>query len=655
MPLRPKQSFNLTVAFTALALLAEGALLWKLGHDQSLRTPQLTAPPASTAPLVAATSPPLFALPETAPGKPAPVAPSLTAPPAGAAPSSSTLPADKRALAKSYFDAGTAALQRKDNKGATENFLKVVEVAPNHLATRLNLAVLYLGAKQPESALPHLQKAVQIAPKNAATQFELGRTLVTLRRPQEAIEPLRKSVQLAPNEIASRDLLAQIYLSQKKPLEAYRQWTALAQSQPRNVDAHLQAANLAGNALKRPAEAEKWLRLAITNAPRDPRPAIILGRYLLGAKKSKQAAQVIGQAAKARPDVFEIYPLLGEARLGAGDLSGARSAFQSALLRLPVAKTDADKKEVARVEANLRFSLGRVLGRSKKPKEALAEFRRVAKLAPGDAEVQSLIGLAASQTGDRKGAIAALNEALKLDPKRANDHLLLAQLQEQSNNWSAANEHYETYVRLQPRDEGAIISWAFAARRAKKYEQELKVWDRFAKRAPKKPFPLMQSGVVLRELKRPAEALAKFERALAIDGKDPNVLYEVARLQTQLKRPSDATSTWKKLIAARPDYLPAYASLLASSAQSGDESSTRLFLARKLAGEENPKALSEVLRYYEKTKKNAEAKALLTDIVKRNPKARSAKAALDSFEAPAPAETKAEATPTPTPTPAATP
>jgi tetratricopeptide (TPR) repeat protein len=686
MPLRPNQSFNLTVAFTALVLLAEGALLWKLGHDQAQRTPSAT-PSTTPAPLVAATSPPLFAVPglgngkapapSTAaprpgspggaapgPGVPDPGAPNLAPPAEAARPPGAALPPEKRALAKTYFDAGSAALQQKDQKAALDNFLKVVEIAPDHLATRLNLAVLYLGARQPAAALPHLEKAVQIAPKNAATQFELGRTLVTLRRPQDAIAPLRASIQLAPKESASRQLLAQIYLAQKKPLDAYRQWTALAQAQPNDVEAHLQAAGLAADVLKRPAEAEKWLRLAANGTPRDPRPALLLGRFLLGRKKSKEAVQILGKAAKARPDVFEIYPLLADARLASGDLSGALGALESALLRLPIPKTDAEKKEVARLEGSLRFSLGRIYGQSKKPKQALGEFRRAAEMAPGDPEIQSMIGLAAVQSGDNKGAIAALNAALKLDPKRATDHRLLAQLLARDGNWTGANQHYETYNQLQPRDGSALIEWADMARRAKKTDQELRIWGKLAAADPKNPFPLMQSAVVLREAKRPAEALAKFERALALNPKDSNILYEIARLQTQLKRSGDATATWKKVIVARPDFVPAYASLLVSSAKSGDDSSTRLFLARRLAQDKDPKVLGEVLRYYQVNKKSAEARALLSDVVKRNPKARAAKAALDSYspvpepevaKPTAPAKPAAPAKPTDVPEPTATP
>ncbi|RYG55821.1 tetratricopeptide repeat protein, partial [bacterium] len=351
--------------------------------------------------------------------------------------------------------------------------------------------------------------------------------------------------------------------------------------------------------------------------------------------------------------VYEIYPLLAEARLGAGDLNGARGAFQSALLRLPVAKTPAEKQQIGQIEANLRFSLGRVLGQLKKPKEALVEFRRTAALVPGDAETQSLIAVAAEQTGDHQGAIAAAKKALELNPKRSGDRILLARLYGQSKNWKAANEQYETYNRQQPKDGTTLIEWAFAARRAKQTEDELKVWAKLVALDPKNPFPLMQSGTTLRDKKRLPEALAKYEKALSLSTVDPAIMYEVASLQTQLRRHADATETWKRLVAAKPDYLPAYGFLLSASDRSNTESSTRAFLAKRLAQNEDPKVLSEILSYFENNKKNGEAKALLADVLKRNPKARAAKAALDSYEpsAPEPAEAKPTAEVEPTKSP----
>ncbi len=678
MPLRPAQTFNLIVASVAIALVAEGALLWKLSQNGSAakNAALATAFPTSAPTSVPTSTPqPLFVAPGVRPAsgaaKPAAngLAPLFSAPNRGAgAPTSAgnrATPAlnPQNALAKTYFEAATAALAKKDSRAALENFRRVAQIAPDNLPTRLNLALLYLGANRPAEAVPHLQKAAQLDKKSAAPRFQLAQAYLALKKPALALAPLEEVVKLAPKERAARALLSQVYLSQKRPRDAYAQWQTLALAEPRDVEAHLQAATLAADALKNPKDAEKWLRRAQNAVPKDPRAALLLGRLYLGQNQPKRAAQTLSLALKSTPDVFEIYPALANARLAAGDLRGARGALQSALTRLPTAKNDAQKVQAAQIEGGLRLALGRVLGQSKQPKAARTEFERAAALLPREAEPRSLLALAALQTGDKKAALSALQSALQIAPNRAGDRLTLAQLFAQNQNWRDADTQYAAYTKLQPRDPVAWAQWAQVAQRRNRGDQAVQIWSQFSRLDPKNPLPHLQSGAIFRDLKRPAPALAAFERALDLRPNDPSALFEVARLQSALKKPQAGVS-WQKLIAAQPEYLPAYPALLEASLRNDNEATARLFLARQLSrGKENPRALSAILRFYQQKNRSAQAKALLADIVQRNPKAQAARAALDSFggvnsggansgvttsrSAPTPASVKTDVTPSP--------
>ncbi len=664
MPLRPHQSFNLIVASAALALLAEGALLWKLSDRAPEIAPAAPTPaaptpaanqsaPATTAPRAA---PPLFVAPGVTPQGVAP--PEFAAPNGANSPFSSpqnapksvapgqqlsgqqstkqklpgqkALSAAQAGLAKTYFEAATAALGRKDSKSALENFRRVAQIAPNHLPTRLNLALLYLQLNQPAQAVPHLQKAAALDPKNPAPRFQLAQAYLALDQPALALAPLQETVRIAPEERRARALLAQVYGAQKRPRDAYKQWSALAQSETRDVESHLQAASLAA-LLKLPNEAEKWLRRAQTGSPKDARPALGLAQLLRAQNQPARAATILAAAAKTSPAIFEIYPALADARLASGDLGGARGALQTALQRLPQGQNAEQKARIARAEGELHLSLGRVLGQSKQPKAARAEFARAAQLLPREADPQGLLALAELQSGDKKAAQLALKRAIALDPKRAADRLTLAQLLAQNGDFRGAQEQFALYAATQPRDLDALSQWAQVELRLKEPDKAVQIYGKIAALAPKNPLPLVQSGEILRDRKRLAPALANFERALALRPGDAGALFEVARLQSALKRPA-ASATWQKFIALKPDFLPAYPAMLAASARSGTETGARLFLARQLArGAENPRVLSEVLRFYAQTGGNSQAKALLADIVKRNPKAKTARAALDSF------------------------
>ncbi len=657
MPLRPSQAFNLIVASVALALLAEGALLWKLSdrapQPGAANSPSMAAPlPTMTVPTAPA---PLFVAPGVAPPSPTSSLGQKSAASDPVPAKNGAISAADRARAKTYFEAASAALKLKDSQSALENFRRVAQIAPDNLPTRLNLALLYLSANRPAEAIPHLKKAAKLDPKGAAARFQLAQAYLALGKPALAVAPLREVVRLAPGERAARALLAQVYASQKRPRDAYAQWSALAQSDPRDVQAHLQAASLAADALQLPREAEKWLRRAQTFNPKDPRAALLLGRLFLGQKQPQRAITALEAAIKARPDVFEIYPALADARLAAGDLGGARAALQSALGRLPVAKTAAQKQQLAGAEGNLRLSLGRVLGQSKQPKLARREFERAAALLPRQAEPRALLALAALQSGDNNAARAALQKTLELDPTRARDRLTLAQLLAQNRDFSAAQTQFALYARQQPRDAGALTQWAQVTVAAKQPDKALPILAKIAALQPQNPAPWMQSGAILRDAKRLAPALSSFERALALRPTDASALFEVARLQSALKRPG-ASQSWQKLIARQPDFAPAYAALLGASERDGNGAGARIFLARQLGrGADNPGALAEILRFYQAKGRASEAKALLSDITARNPRAKSARDALESLGAksfkkpltstPAPTATKSSPVP----------
>ncbi len=646
MPLRPNQVVNLIVASVALALLAEGALLWKL----SGRAPQNSAlkptlAPNSTpnpTPFLAPTplAAPIFTAPAAPPKKVG--APQFSVPKSAKTSTETTsksppiarLSDENRARAKTYFEAATAALQAKKPALALENFRRVVPIAPDHLPTRLNLALLYLGANQPAQAIPHLKKAAQLDPKAAAPRFQLAQAYLALRQPQLALAPLRETIAIAPKERAAHGLLAQVYLALKKPREAYREWTFLAQSEPRDVEAHLQAANLAAGALNLPREAEKWLVRAQKLSPKDPRAALLLAQLFRAEKQPARAAKVLASAAQTAPDVFEIYPALAEARLGAGDLSGARGALQTALTKLPRGATGDQKARISRAEGELRLSLGRVLGQQKQPKAARIEFKRAAQLLPREAEPQALLALAALQSGDKNAAKRALQSALALDPNRARDRLTLAGILAQDRDFRGAETQFAAYLKAAPRDLNALSALAQVKLQLKKPAEAAQILAKIADLDPKNPLPLLDSGAILRDAGQFAPALASFERALARRPTDERALVEVARLQTRLKR-GGAGATWQKLIAVKPGFLPAYGAFLEVSARGGQEIGARLFLARQLArGAENPSALSEILRFYARTGRDSQAKALLADITQRNPKNKAARAALDSFAPP---------------------
>ncbi len=550
----------------------------------------------------------------------------------GSRPAISSGGAPVNAEAQRAFEAGGAALRAGDKNRAVAEFARAVRLAPDNLPSRLSLASIYLDMKQPGRAVPHLRTVAERDPNNVGVQFTLARALLADKKLDEALPYLKKTVQLAPRERQARVILAQVQFDRKQPGEAYKIWSALAQENPKDIEAQMQAAALANDVLKKTADAEKWLRRAVAAAPREPQPALMLGQVLLGRKDAKGAAAVLTKAARANPNSFPIYPLLADARTAAGDTTGAASALQSAISKLPDGVTDAQKAEIKTTEGALRLALGRTLGAGKRAKEARAQFDKAALLLPRDPQPRALGAIAALQLKDNAGAISGFKSALALDPKRSDDRKTLAQLLADGKNWKQADAQFALYDKSKPGDAQALLQWASVAAQLKNPGRAAQVLSKAVVAAPKNATAWTQLALAQRESGDKKGALASFKKLNQIKPGDADVLYETARLQSDLGDNTAAYGNYKTVIGARPQATEAYPALLQAADKAGQTANARQFLVGQLAKKENLAAMKGVLDYYQGRDKTDEARAFLSDLVARAPGQEFARTALSAMK-----------------------
>ena len=362
--------------------------------------------------------------------------------------------------AQSAFEAGSAALRAGNKSEAVADFARAVQLAPDNAPSRLNLASLYFDLNQPAKAVPHLRAVAASDPNNAAVQFNLARALLADKKLDAALPALRKTVQLAPDEREARAILARVLFERKQPKAAYDQWVTLAQKNPKDIEAQLQAAGIAGDVLKQPAQAEKWLRRAVAAAPNEPQPAILLGQVLLRKKDAQGAAAVLTKAAQARPDAFGVYPILADARSALGDNKGAAAALQSALSRLPQGKTDPQRAQIWATQNELRLALARTLAASQQWKAADAQFALYAKARPDDAGALLLWAQVAGELKNSKRQIEALRQAVRAAPQSAAAWTQLALAQRASGDKKGSLASFEKLNQLQPKNADVLFETA---------------------------------------------------------------------------------------------------------------------------------------------------------------------------------------------------
>ncbi len=130
----------------------------------------------------------------------------------------------------------------QDADAAIKEFQRELEISPNHVPARLQIAFEYLKRDQYSDALPLAEKAVELAPKFYAARNVLGRVLLELGQVDRSIKELEEGVRLAPSSPEMHFALARAYTKAGRKEEANREratFKKLQDEQSKQRDAQL--------------------------------------------------------------------------------------------------------------------------------------------------------------------------------------------------------------------------------------------------------------------------------------------------------------------------------------------------------------------------------------------------------------------------------
>lgn len=494
------------------------------------------------------------------------------------------------------FQKAVAAQRAKRNDEAIASYRQLLQIKPDTVEARVNLALLLLETKRPDAALSQLRLARKTDRKNAAVAFQIAQISLEQKRPREAVDPLQSVVAIAPKNPQGWATLAQTQAVLGRRDEAKSAWKRVALLLPNDARAPLAIASLAGEQ-NRLGEAEKWARTAVKisrkSAPRDPRATFVLGRVLASRQKYGEAENVLRDGLKQFPDALEIGTTLSDVRWSRGDKNGAIATLQSLLSRVPAARDGGVPR------AQLLSQIARAQAANKQLKAAAQTWQTASQMLPQNAELRSLWGESLLQSGDKKGGIAQLRRALALDPKRVELRWPLARALAAGGDWKSANIEYSTMRRANvkaDRNPDLLSEHAQVQERAKKPQDALATWRKIEVAMPRSPLPLLQQGRLLRAQKRDGEALRVYNRALDLKTNEPNALLGAAQIENN-QNPKRALKLWTSLAQTRPDYALAYGRAMALAVSQRQAVTTANALKAPLRRQtENRAAFGAVLR-----------------------------------------------------------
>lgn len=282
---------------------------------------------------------------------------------------------------------------------AAERFEQSVRLDDRQADVHYKLAVAYYREGRAGAAVEPLRRAVALDGNHAEAHYLLGLCLRDLGRLDDAMSALATAARLAPGLLAVREARVDVFQARGQTARAVDELDALAALEPERAERAVAVAAAYVRAGRHDA-AVLALGRAAERFPESPLVFTALGGIWLRAAENgdpvalDKALAALTRAAALAGASGETLALLGQARLRAGDLTGAERDLRAAVLRVPV-RPDAYR------------ALADVLERRQSTAEALdalAKFATLAAGTPAAGAATPRLGDLAMRLGDPHGA-----------------------------------------------------------------------------------------------------------------------------------------------------------------------------------------------------------------------------------------------------------
>ncbi len=335
---------------------------------------------------------------------------------------------------QALYEHARAAQAANTPEVAVADYRRILKLAPGLAQAYNNLGRLLYNLERYEEAVPVLKQGLATAPGMHGAEVMLGASYQKLGQAASAIAPLQAGVQAMPNDRFARMTLAHALIASDRPGEAVSQLEILLKADPRDQEAwyvlgklHLQLS-------------QKELSQVQTIDPSSPLAHELAGEVMESMENTPGAVAEYKQAIAAKPDDIDALEHLASIYWSTGDWAHARDSYQALLKRQPRncvphwRLSDAldelgDATEEAMREINLALDRcpalpqahaerARLLLRTGKPGEALADLEIAERAAPDEASVQRLFSQAYRALGDRAKAEQANLRFQQLDQEQ---------------------------------------------------------------------------------------------------------------------------------------------------------------------------------------------------------------------------------------------
>jgi tetratricopeptide (TPR) repeat protein len=321
---------------------------------------------------------------------------------------------------------GLRLLKNQCYPDAAAAFEKALARTPDSVDLATKLAYAYVGANQPERAIPLLSREELRASWQA--NFLLGQAYELAYKPHEALRAFREAVRLKPDEASAHYELGRLLINSSDAsvqTEGAEEMQKAIQLNTQGADYYL---NLSGWLIDHDVKtAVVLLTQLVKNSQPSDKLYLMLGLAQYGAYGSGPAIPTLKKVIDLNPHAAPAYNLLGGCYFHDGDYEQALKYYQSAMAEDP--------------QNGLYFyGAAHTLESLNRTAEATRFAENSVRLEPKSSRSHYLLGKLYTKVGRNNEAVHELETAVRLDPERKPPYYLLARTYMQMNDPDKARE-----------------------------------------------------------------------------------------------------------------------------------------------------------------------------------------------------------------------
>ncbi len=452
-------------------------------------------------------------------------------------------------------------LKLKDAPGAYKTYLRLEQLDPENLDTRLELAGFNLLGKNYGEAEKQVNFILGREPDHIRALFLKAGLLSRDKENLDTVTDIyNRILELDPGQAKAHFALAGIHMSRKQEDLAETHLLAALKLEPENLSIHKALYGLYLSS-KEPDKAESLLKQLAADRPDKSEPLVLLGTHYISRKNTQDAVATLTRAIEIDPATIKPHIVLARLFTATGDLDKAEAYILKAMaiapdnqeLKLLYADFNFMRKNIHQAESLVDEILaerpghipskalkGKILIEKKEFNSAVTLFQELVNEEPGSAPYNFFLGNALIQNNRTKEGLAYISKTLDLNPNHMPARMIMADSHFRSQDYFLAETQVQHVLAKMPDNYNAnlLLGNIHAAR--KEFARARAVYEKMIAQAPDNPAAYYRLGLVSRAENNPKAAMDLFNKALELNPMLMDVFTQIIAVHAQDKAYEEA-------------------------------------------------------------------------------------------------------------------